>query len=161
MLPSLLSVPLFHDLQGSQSELLQGLVEPYRCARAHLVFRQGEPAIYLYLILLGRAVLRYQPDDGPPIRVTHLQPQDAFGWSAVIGARVYTSSIVSTTGLEAIRFRGAGLRDLCVRNPELGRIVLERLAGVVSSHWINARAQASAILAEALSRSVTVIPPKS
>jgi CRP-like cAMP-binding protein len=110
------------------------------------VFEQGDQAVHLYLILDGSVAIRYKPYDGPPLIVTHLRPGDVFGWSAVIGSPCYTSGIVSRSALTAIRIRGEDLRSLCMSHPETGRVVLDRLANVVSSRWKNSHTQVQSML---------------
>lgn len=153
MLESLTHIALFQDLEPEQLEQLEPLFEFYTCQPDTVVFEQGDPAIYLYLIMDGTVSIRYKPYDGDPITLTHLRPGDAFGWSSVVGSPQYTSTIVSDTSLQAIRIRGTRLWDLCAKHPETCEIVLDRLARVVSSRWENAHAQVHAILDQGLAKS--------
>ncbi|MEW6405931.1 MAG: cyclic nucleotide-binding domain-containing protein [Chloroflexota bacterium] len=150
MLESLAYIPLFQDLEPDQLELLEPLFEFYSCTQNSVIFEQGDPALYLYLILHGTVSIRYKPYDGMPITLTHLGRGDAFGWSAVVGSTQYTSSLVSDTPLQAIRIRGTNLWNLCLDHPETGRIVLDNLARVVSSRWQNAHTQVQAMLDKAM-----------
>jgi CRP-like cAMP-binding protein len=59
---------------------------------------------------------------------------------------VYTSSIHSETEVEVVRIRGNALRKVCRENPEIGCILLDRLAESVSGRWKNSREQVHAIL---------------
>ena len=146
MLESLNHIPLFQDLESEQLSLLEPLFEFFTFPPDTIIFEQGDPATRLYLILDGAISIRYKPYDGPPITVTHLQAGDAFGWSAVVGSAYYTSSIISDTQVEAICIRGENLWNLCLKHPEMGRKVLDRLARVVSSRWKNAHAQVQSLL---------------
>ena len=146
MLESLPSLPLFEDLKPAQIELLKTLFEHFTCAAETFVFEQGDPAIYLYLLIKGEVAIRYKPYDGPPIILTRLASGDVFGWSAVIGSPKYTSSIVSETQIECVRIRDIDLRMLIREYPETGAIIIDRLARVVSARWKNAHAQVQLLL---------------
>jgi Fe-S cluster biogenesis protein NfuA len=151
MLERLIHLPLFQDLTAGQFDLLEPLLEPYACAPGTMIINQGGNATHLYLILRGKVAIQYKPYDGPMITLTHLAEGDGFGWSSVIGNPSYTSDIVAQENVEAIRIRGDELRRLCLSHPDTGRIILDRLAQVVSSRWKNARAQVNLIFQQSLS----------
>ena len=146
MFEALYSIPLFKELEPAQIDLLKPLFEQFSCAPETVIFEQGDPASYLYLLIKGEVVIRYKPYDGPPITLTRLRAGDVFGWSAVIGSPNYTSSIVSETQLECIRIKNIDLRTLIREHPETGAIFIDRLAMVVSSRWKNAHAQVQSLL---------------
>lgn len=152
MLDSLTHIPFFQDLDADQLALLVPLFEVYSCPAETVVFEQGDPALHLYLILDGTVSIRYKPYDAPPITLTHLGLGDAFGWSAVVGRTRYTSTLISDTDLETLRIRGSRLWDLCIKYPETGRIVLDRLARVVAARWTNSHAQVQQMLDQVLSK---------
>jgi CRP-like cAMP-binding protein len=146
MIESLPYIPLFQDLDPAQTALLKPLFEQFTCPADTVIFEQGTPATYLYLLIKGEVAIRYKPYDGPPITLTRLRDGDVFGWSAVVGSPHYTSSIISETQIEAIRIRGSHILKLLRDAPETGEIVMDRLARVVSSRWKNAQAQVQSLL---------------
>jgi Fe-S cluster biogenesis protein NfuA len=156
MLTSLTHIPLFQDLEQDQLALLEPLFEHFSCAPGTMVFEQGDRAAYLHLILKGSVTIHYKPYDGPPIKVTHLGPGDAFGWSAVVGSPYYTSGILSDSYLETVRVRGKDLWELCIENPDTGKIILDRLARVVSGRWKDAHAQIQVMLDQGLTKATSI-----
>jgi CRP-like cAMP-binding protein len=146
MLELLPYTPLFQDLDPAQIALLKPLFEQFTCPANIVIFEQGTPPTYLYLLIKGEVAIRYKPYDGPPIILTHLHDGDVFGWSAVVGSPHYTSSIISETEVMAIRIQGIHLLKLFRDSPETGKIVMDRLAGIVSSRWKNAHAQVQSLL---------------
>lgn len=121
--------------------------ESYICPPGTVIFEQGEPAQYLYLILRGKAVITYKPYDGPRLVLTRLKAGDVFGWSAVVGSHLYTSSVVSETKLETIRLERKKLIHLVSEQPDTGKVLIDRLALNVSPRWKNAHEQIKPILA--------------
>lgn len=141
MLDSMPVIPLFENLSVEQSSMLMAAFEVFTCPPGTVIFEQGEPAWYLYLILKGRALISYKPYDGPRIIITRLKDGDVFGWSAAVGGHKYSSSVASETDLETIRIRQDRLSNLISRHPETGKIIIDRLALNVSPRWKNAHEQ--------------------
>ncbi len=146
MLETLPSIPLFQDIDPVQTALLKPLFEQFICPPDTVIIEQGAPATYLYLLIKGEVAIRYKPYDGPSITLTHLRDGDVFGWSAVVGSPDYTSSIVSETKVEAIRIRRNDLLKLSNNSPETGRVIMDRLARIVSPRWENTHAQVQSLL---------------
>ena len=146
MLDILPNIPLFENLDPAQIALLKPLFEQFIRPANTTIFEQGEPASYLYLLIKGEVIIRFKPYDTPPLTLTRLRAGDVFGWSAVLGSTHYTSSLVSETEIETIRIRGSHLLALVRDHPETGKIIMDRLANVVSSRWKNARTQVQALL---------------
>ena len=146
MLDTIRRVPLFKDLSDEQLERIEPLVDVVTCPANQPIFEQDEQANYLYLLIRGTVALDYKPYDGTRITLTRLHAGDAFGWSSVVGGPAYTSSIHSETEVEAVRIRGSALQKMCRENPEVGCVLLDRLAESVSGRWKNSREQVQAIL---------------
>jgi CRP/FNR family transcriptional regulator, cyclic AMP receptor protein len=115
--------------------------EAYNCSPGSVIFEQGDPAQYLYLILKGKAIISYKPYDGPRLVLTRLKDGDVFGWSAVVGGINYSSSVTSESILESIRIRRERLREIVTNHPDVSRIIIDRLALNVSPRWKNAHKQ--------------------
>jgi CRP-like cAMP-binding protein len=152
MLESLTCIPLFQNLEPAQTALISAFFENFSCPPETLIFKQGAPAVHLYMILKGTVQIQYKPYDGPPITITRLSTGDVFGWSAVIGSPYYTSSIISISEVKAIRIRGIDLQKLINEHPVTGHIILDQLARVVSSRWKNSHLQVQSILKNGLTK---------
>ncbi len=146
MLLVLSKVPIFQGLTVEELALLEPLFEPYDCFQRTVIFEQGDPASYLYLVLNGAVEIRHKPYDGPHITVTHVTTGGVFGWSAAIGSAAYTSGALCVENCAALRIRGNDLRALCVQYPETGKLILDRLARVASTRWHDSGTQLRAIL---------------
>ncbi len=134
------------NLTREQYDLLVPLFEPFTVPSETVIFKQGDAATYLYVILQGKVAIEYKPYDGPKITVTHLHDGDIFGWSSVVGSQTYTSDALSTEKVEGLRIRGTDLKRLYMEHPDVGRSVLEKLAEAVSPRWIDAKNQIQNIL---------------
>jgi CRP-like cAMP-binding protein len=143
---SLEHLPLFQGLELDQVKLLKPLFIPWACQADTVIFEQGEPAEYLYLVVSGEIIVQFKPDDGPVILVARVHDGGVVGWSAVLGSRAYTSGAMTTVDCDLLRVRGSDLRTLCGREPELGQIILDRLAGIIAERLRSTHAQVLALL---------------
>jgi CRP/FNR family transcriptional regulator, cyclic AMP receptor protein len=143
-------VPAFEDLDDGYMDLLKPLFEPYSCQAGSIILQQGEPAEYLYFVLNGQVQMSFKPDDGTPITISHVEKGGWFGWSSVVGSKKYTSSAIAIIDVETIRIHGSELQKLCMEQPNVGKVVLERLADNVSFRWKDANKQVQSILARGL-----------
>jgi CRP-like cAMP-binding protein len=123
---------LFKGLTAAQLAILHPLFEPCDCYAGTVLFEQGDPAEFLYAVVIGEVVVNFKPDDAPTLTVARVQPSSIVGWSAVLGSRCYTSSAECTQYTQLLRVRGTDLRRLCTQYPETGVQVLDRLAAVIA-----------------------------
>lgn len=159
MFKALESVPIFKNVDDQTLHLFETLFESYACSSGAIIFEQGDPANYIYLILSGSVEVRYKPYDGPPITITTLSKGHFFGWSAAIGNPAYTSGAVCKEDCAAIRMSSADLHRFCAREPEAGCIILNLLAQSVSNRWQNAENQIQSLLNSRLSINSNKIEP--
>jgi CRP-like cAMP-binding protein len=140
-------LPLFQDLAPDQLDLLRPLFVVCEWHPGTVLFEQGEPAVFLYLIISGEVVIRYQPeDDHENITVTRVRDDGMVGWSAVIGRRYYTSAAVCTQFTRMLRVRGSDLQSLCEQHPETGLCIFDRLAKMVAERTQGGHPQILALL---------------
>lgn len=133
----LLSLELFQGLTSEQVDMLAGLFHPERYEARQVVFRQGDRAEKLHILLSGQIEILLKPYDGEQLLVATIDPGGVFGWSAALGRRQYTSDAVVAVKGDGLSIRGNSLRSFCEAHPESGVLLLERLADVISSRLRN------------------------
>ena len=140
----------FVGLGHKEIQYLAPYFAPQTWVAGTVIFEQDDYAEYLYLVVSGEVTIRFKPHDGPPMTVTRVQPGGIFGWSAAMNNPAYTSGAVCSLDSEVLRIRGTDLRALCNKNPEVGRIILDRLAGVIAERQHSRQGQVSSILASGM-----------
>lgn len=143
-------LPFFHDLSVAQIGTLRSMFIPCERYTGSVLFEQGDPAEYLYLIVSGEVTIYYKPDDGPTMPIARVRSGGVVGWSAVLGNRQYTSEAVCSEYTQMLRVRGRDLRHLCEDNPETGILVLDRLAWVIAERLHNTYEQVMILLKQGL-----------
>ena len=142
--------PLFDGFSEEQMTLLRPLFVPSECHAGTVLFEQGEPALYFYLMISGEVAIHYKPEDDQDIVITRIKPGGMVGWSAVIGRRSYTSAAVCTEYTELLRVRSSDLQDLCAQHPETGYQFVDRIAEVVAHRLESSHPQVLQLLENGL-----------
>lgn len=122
----------FQGFTPQQIEEILPILDLIPCGKNAVIFQQGQSTDYLYILEKGEVVVQYKPYDGPALVVARIHPGGVFGWSAALGRDVYTSAAVTIEASETIRIRKDSLQEFCSRHPKTGKILLERLASVIS-----------------------------
>jgi CRP-like cAMP-binding protein len=146
--------PLFDGFSEEQMDLLRPLFVPSDCYEGTVLFDQGEPATYFYLVYSGEVAIHFKPDDGQDIVVARIKPGGMIGWSAVIGRRSYTSAAICNEYTKLLRVRGADLQTLSKQHPETGNLFVDRLAEVVAQRLKSSHPQVQALLENGLRNGV-------
>ena len=137
---------LFQGLSPAQQELLRPVFDTCNHPSGKVIFEQGEPAQYLYLLVQGEVDVNFKPDDGPELTLSHLMPGDVVGWSAALGRSTYTASAVCITNSQFLRVCTHDLYNICANYPDTGRIIIDHLAAMVAKRINNTHAQVVAML---------------
>ena len=140
----------FSGLSAADIQLLAPFFAPQTWVAGTVVFEQGDYAEYLYLVASGELAIRYKPDDGPMMNVTHIQPGGVFGWSAAMGNPTYTSGAVCALDSEVLRIRGTDLRMLGEKHPELGKVILNRLSAIIAQRQLSQQSRVNSMLANGM-----------
>jgi CRP/FNR family transcriptional regulator, cyclic AMP receptor protein len=140
----------FTGLHPTDIQLLAPYFAPQTWVAGTIIFEQNDYAEYLYLVVNGEVAIHYKPHDGPMMTVTRVQPGGIFGWSAAMNNPAYTSGAICSLDSEVLRIRGTDLRTLCEKHPDLGRIILDRLAGVIAERKQIQPGPVSSILASGM-----------
>ena len=152
-------LPIFADLAEDQYCVLEKLFTLVNYSANEIIFEQGSPADYLFVVVDGEVSIDFNPDDGDPLTVAHIQDGGVFGWSAAFGSKSYTSGAVCVCDAQLLKVRGEALKNLRKNHPETGILILRRLAEVVAERMKNATTyrQVYALLEHALTNGVRPI----
>jgi len=144
------NLSLFKNLQPEQEDILRPLFLLRYLPLGTELFKQGEPAETLYVVVEGEVHIRYKPEDGPALIVARVQPDGVVGWSAAVGSPAYTSSAICVEDCQLLCTKSQDLRQLCEEHRIVGRLLLERLAALISNRLSNAHQQVMALLEQGM-----------
>ncbi|MEX1364237.1 MAG: cyclic nucleotide-binding domain-containing protein [Nannocystaceae bacterium] len=144
VLEELRQLPLCDALQGCDPDGLAAMAELGRIERFgadELLFRGGEPATDLRLLVSGRVALSFQ-DPGVGVRtIGSVSPGDLLGWSALREGGTWTVGARTTKPTRCLTFPGDELRALCERDREFGYCLMRYAFEVVAQRLGDCRVQ--------------------
>jgi CRP/FNR family cyclic AMP-dependent transcriptional regulator len=115
-------------------EINKGTVEESHEAGA-FIFRQGDPAENLYVLLEGRIRLSLVEHGDTALMVTN--PGDAFGWSSLMERDVYSTSAECLTPARIGKIRREVLAQIMEQDCASALIFYKRLAQLISRRLLN------------------------
>lgn len=128
---------LAHLEEGEREQLLQGGVIR-SLAAGRTLFRRGDPASHVLLVLEGSVVVEAGSSGGDRVVVNHLERGELFGEMGVIEGRPRSASVITLEPSTVLWIDQADFLALLVSHPALGiRIAstltqrLDRLTEVV------------------------------
>lgn len=155
----LIQIPFFVGVSEDQLALLSPLFSSCEFVSGTLLFEQGDVAEYLYLVVKGEVTLRYKPEDGPEIIVSHIKTGGLVGWSAALGNRHYTLGAICGRQSQLLRVRGKDLRALCTEHPETGSILLDHLATAIAERLSSTHAEVINLLKQGIALNQKISTP--
>jgi CRP-like cAMP-binding protein len=119
----------FGCLDDAQQKAVAMLADEVTFAKGTLIFREGEPASSLYLLLDGDVGLSIAPPEEPDRRlpVDNITPGEPFGITALLLEKTYSSSAQATTLCRAIRLDAVRLSQLGDSDCRIGYCMMQRM----------------------------------
>ncbi|HOA74771.1 MAG TPA: cyclic nucleotide-binding domain-containing protein [Phycisphaerae bacterium] len=117
-----------------------------KTARAgDVLFREGEDARYLHIVVEGEVDIQYVLGDGSHQTVDTVVAGDPLVWSSLVPPHQTHSMGVARTAVKLVAIDAARLRELMQANPALGYQVMSTLAGAIAHRLHGARLQIAAM----------------
>jgi len=109
------------------------------------LFREGNPADYLNVIVKGEVDIQYVLGNGERRTVDTLVAGDILGWSALIEPYKYTAIGTATKDTHLVALEAKKVRALCDQDPLLGYRLTTQIAKLLGHRLEGARVQLAAI----------------
>lgn len=126
------NLPLFENLSMRNWRELSDIFHKRTFLKDEVIFRHGTPGLGMYAIIDG-SVAVFDNDEGVDVEITRLGTGDFFGEISLIDEIDRSATIVALETTRLIGVFRPQLRDLMHRRPQLGLIIIERLARILAS----------------------------
>lgn len=126
------NLPLFQNLSMRQWRELSDLFHKRTFTKDETIFKYGTPGLGMYAIIDG-SVAVYDNEDGVDVEIARLGSGDFFGEMSLIEEVERSATIVALETTKLIGIFRPQLKDLMHRRPQLGLIIIERLARILAS----------------------------
>lgn len=119
---------IFSGLSPTSIDLVIPLLEACSYPGRTTIYEQNQDAKHFFILISGEVVVKHKPYDGEAITIARVCPEDVIGWSAALGRSKYTSSAYTENPCEMVRIDVTELRKFCQKNPQLGKLIMEKFA---------------------------------
>jgi CRP-like cAMP-binding protein len=121
----------FACLNDAQQKAVAMVAEVVAYEGGATVFREGDPARSLYLLMDGGVELSIAATRvvGERLFVGSVGPGEPFGISAGLDGKKYSSSAHATASIRVIKLDGSALRSLAGLDCSLGFCMMKQMAG--------------------------------
>ena len=132
---------LFKDVSKEALTEIAGVCETIKAEKDSFVFREGEKADRLLLLVSGSISLRVNLTSRPDsVTVSFLNsPHKILGWSGVVAPNHYTASAYCEEDTELIVVPSEKFMSILERHPEAGYKIMLSITQVVSDRLRNSR----------------------
>ncbi len=130
---------LFNGLPTSLLEEIAAISKKASYKNDEFVFREGEQADKLHLLVNGSVALRVKLTSRPDaVTVSFISsPYQSFGWSGLVPPYHYTSSAQCDEDSNLITIPAEPFMKLLEQNPESGFKVMQRIAVIIADRLRN------------------------
>ncbi len=129
---NLYNLNIFEGLGHDSIGRIIPILKPCSYPENQTIYRQNQTASHFYILIAGEVVVKHKPYDGEEITIARVCPEDVIGWSAALGRPKYTSSAYTLGPCDMVCIEVSGMQNFCRSNPQLGKIIMEKLAMGIS-----------------------------
>jgi CRP-like cAMP-binding protein len=120
-------INFLHDIDPAHLEQIASIAEARVYDASDVLFHEGEPAEYVYLVVTGKIMLELCPSTIYQKNLLSVGPGEMLGWSSFVEQRNYASTGVVVAPTQLIRIEGKRLRAICDSDPEFGYDFMHRI----------------------------------
>jgi len=129
-------IDLFKGIDPTIMEEIVNICSEQKHTKDSVLFKKGDVADCLYILEEGN--IKLVIENGGSITHSLIDPGEVFGWASMLESGLRTASGVCATDLKVVKIEKEKLDAIFNLHPEVGLIVLKRLAGVISERLSNA-----------------------
>jgi len=117
----------FQDMPPQHLQLIAKVAQLQDCGENEVVFREGDPADHMYVVVSGLVSLEICAPGVGCQQILTLGPGELLGWSALLEGR-FTARARTPHGARLLQINVAELMKICDRDPQFGYELMRRTA---------------------------------
>ncbi len=114
----------------------------------HVLFREGQREDAVFVVFSGHVRLSMKVPGRGDITILTAGPGDLVGWSGLISDGIMTATATTTDFCRLLALSSTQLKQSCDADPQLGYVLMKRLAQVISRRLVATRIQLLDVFAE-------------
>lgn len=142
-------VYLFSALSDKELQFLAGVIKRKEVRTQGVLFRDGDPAVSLFIVEKGSLqVVKQNPNGGEPLVLTTLASGTLFGEIPFVAGGSRTANVMAMDHASVIEITYDDMERLTQLNPIFGVKLYKALAGYLANHLKRTTAEAAGIKPE-------------
>jgi CRP-like cAMP-binding protein len=127
-LEALREIRFLHDMGPMHLEQIANISRFRDCNDGDIIFRQGDAAQHLYLIVDGKVSLEICGAGVGCKQILTLGPGELLGWSSILEQSCYTARARALETTRLVEINDGQLLTICERDPQFGFELMRRTA---------------------------------
>jgi CRP-like cAMP-binding protein len=123
---ALYDIEFLHDIEPAHLEQLANIAQICHFDADDVVFREGEPAERVYLVVSGSVALQVCTGNTGPKHIVDVGPGELLGWSSLTCNHRFAATAIALQPTHMIQIDGRQLRSICDSDPEFGYEFMRR-----------------------------------
>lgn len=123
---------IFNHFESSEIRSLIRHMQAYTAPAGKVVFREGEPGLYMGILVAGSIEVRKQNDDGRDCAIAVITPGKTFGEMSLIDGLQHSASGVTLEPIRLLLMSKDALRQFLEKSPGAGVKMLWEIARLLS-----------------------------
>jgi CRP/FNR family cyclic AMP-dependent transcriptional regulator len=123
------TIPLFASFTDDQLTMVLRSSQTVQHPRGVVLFYEGDPAEYLYILLSGRVKVCLLGEQGKEIILAVLEPHSYFGEMAILDGAPRSATVMTLDPSRLIRWSRTEFLNLVLRDQSLAQQILAHLVG--------------------------------
>jgi CRP/FNR family cyclic AMP-dependent transcriptional regulator len=121
-------IRFLHDIGPMHLEQIATISRIRDVKNGEVIFRQGDPAQYVYLVASGSVSLEICAAGAGCRQILTLSPGELLGWSSVLEQLSYTARARAVSDTRLVEINIEQLLALCSRDPQFGFALMRQVA---------------------------------
>jgi len=139
LITTLQGIRFLHDIDPGHLEQIANISQPCEFDEHDVVFREGQPADDIYLVVSGKVSLQIGAGTAGCKLIVTVGPGEILGWSSLTDHPRFAATAIATERTRMIRIDGDRLQAICDSDPQFGYEFMRRtmlaLAKRVTATW--------------------------
>lgn len=128
LIEALREIRFLSDMGPMHLEEIANLSRLREYREADVIFRQGDPAQHIYLVVSGKVTLEICAAGSGCKQILTLGPDELLGWSAVLGQLSFTARARALEATQLVEIDVAQLLAMCDQDPQFGFKLMSQVA---------------------------------
>jgi CRP-like cAMP-binding protein len=126
MIETLSGIQFLHGASPDDLEQLASVAQMRDYSESETVFREGEAADSVYLVVSGQLSLQLSPSTIYRKHLVNVGPGEMLGWSSLLENSRFAATAVVVEPTQLIRIDATRLRAICQDDPQFGYEFMRR-----------------------------------